>query len=304
MTFLLRRSRLVPLALAGLLIALVVAVVVAREKKTPQASSPPPRAPTVASTPPPPFAALTTYGSGLTHVAPSPAQGQLPELGGQWRELDEGVGRALIEPTGVRSAYARLSVVAVAPQGAARLVLLTSSAQRMIAGVRPGGFTIIDFPPFRVGREARIGLALSSVQPGSTAQGPPLLVSPMQAEYVPAGEAPLRMPALAELGPGGARGLSVAAGLEGHFAVAPGVRCPCNLDVVGAAVGTASLGVTARVGAVARRARVTSHLERISLGPFAEASETLTLTVDRGATAASTMFLGSIRLEPRSSTAP
>ena len=146
------------------------------------------------------LSAQATYGAGLTHVVGSPVSALTPQLGNEWRELGRVIGRLLLSPAGRRTRQFEFSMAVVAPKRVARLEILTSEGQRAIVSVRTGSFQVITFGPLLTSKPGRIGLALISVAARSSAPGPNLLISPIQAQYLAQNELVTRMPALAELG--------------------------------------------------------------------------------------------------------
>lgn len=298
-----------PIALAALAVALIAAVFVAREKRVAlgvsvvqRASAPSQRiaAPshTGRSLGTPAFSAETTYGAGLSSIVPDPVAVLRPELGDEWRELRQVVGRLLISPSGSPSRYFEVSMVAFAPRRAARLEILTSREQRAIAYVRAGNYEVINFGPLLSanGRQ-RIGIAISSVQPYSAKAGDDLRLSPLQAEYLAPGEALMRMPALAEVGPAGSRGLSIAPGANARFQMTPGATGPCMVALQGASVG-GNLQVTIAIGNQRRSALVRDRSAVTYIGPFSRTGGALTLTVNAPARENGSLFLSNVRFVP------
>jgi len=176
----------VPVTLGALVVALVLAVVVARKER----QSPPSVAPQVSvrqqttSTQAASFDTYATYGAGLTHVVPSPVASLRPTLGDQWRELGHTTGRLLVSPSGTRSRYFEIGLVAFAPQRSARLEVLTSTEQRGLSPVDSRVPEVLNFGPFLASRHGRTGVAFTSVQPHSANIGASLVLSPLQAEYL------------------------------------------------------------------------------------------------------------------------
>ena len=283
---------LVPIALAVLTVTLVVALIVARNQR-------PSRALEVA-TPgivnagrgaPPEIAAINAqlaqlavlranalYGAGLTHVVRGPVASLRPALGEEWRELGAAIGRAYVRPTGPRSRYFEVSVVAVARHGPARLELLTSEGQRVIESVGTGPFQLVNVGPLLAPASGGVGLALSSLRPDSADRGPNLVLSPLQAEYLAPGEWVTSMPALHETGPSGLRGLYLERGSTTQFAMTPGVKGACTLAIQGAGVrGAVEVAVT--VGSQVRRTRIGGTRGLISVGPFSQAAGVISIAV-------------------------
>jgi hypothetical protein len=266
-----------PIILVGLAAALAVAVIVAREpRRSPvlQAVTPPGQNNSAGAS----LSLGVTYGAGLTHVAQSPVASLTPSLGNEWRRLGNVIGRVLLRPLGARSPYFELGVVAFAPGRSARLAMLTSNEQRAIGLVDPGKFQVITFGPLIAPAHGPIGIALSSVQPESSGQGADLLLSPLQAEYLEPGEAVMRMPALAEPGPDGSRGLYVTGGVTARFAMTPGIVGSSVVALQGATV-AGFAHVTVRVGAETHSAVASNRMKTILIGPFSHAASVLSMTL-------------------------
>jgi hypothetical protein len=219
-----------------------------------------------------------TYGTGLTRVVRGPVAALRPVLGEEWRELGGSVGRVLLRPTGARSRYFEVSFVAVAGQGPARVAVLTSEGQQVIEAVGTGPFRVLNFGPLLAPKSGPILLALSSMQPQSNSPGPSLVVSPLQAEYLAPGEWITGMPALAEAGPSGLRGLYLGGGSTTRFAITPGLQSRGSVTLQGASVG-GSLQVTVAIGSEVRSARVGSSDTVIHIGPFSRVESVLSLSV-------------------------
>jgi hypothetical protein len=282
----------VPIALAALTLTVIAAVVVARREQASRALLI--AAPAILNGgqgTPPEIAALNaqlaqiaalhagaTYGTGLTRVVRGPVAALRPALGEEWRELGRPVGRVLLRPTGARSPYFEVSVVAVAREGPARLTVLTSEGQQVAESVGTGPFQVVNFGPLLAPKRGPVLLAISSLQPKSDLPGPSLTLSPLQAEYLAPGEWITGMPALAETGPGGSRGLYLGGGSTTRFALTPGVRGAGNVTLRGASVG-GSTQVTVTIGSEARSASVGSSPTVVHLGPFSQPSGVLSLSV-------------------------
>jgi hypothetical protein len=292
-----------PMALGALAAALLVAVVVAREKRAPLAPSAVPQAAAPSANAvaleTPAFSAQTTYGIGLSGAAPSPVASLTPALGNRWRELEQAVGRVLVSPSGPPSRYFEVSLVAFAPRGAARLEILTSEQERAIVLVHAGGYEVINYGPLLSGAGLhRIGLALSSVQPHSASVGADLLLSPLQSEYLAPGQAVVRMPALAETGPAGARGLLIARDVDAQFRITPGVTGRYMVALKGESIGSA-LHVTITVGNQRHSVLVRTGPAVSYVGPFSHADSVLSLraTAAVGRTGGG-LLVSSVRLVP------
>jgi hypothetical protein len=282
----------VPVALAAVMLTVIAAVVVARSERASRALLL--AAPAIVNGgpgTPPEIAALNaqlnqiaalhagaTYGTGLTHVIRGPVAALRPVLGEEWRELGRPVGSVLLRPAGTRSRYYEVSVVAVARAGPARLRVLTSEGQQVTESVGTGPFQVVNFGPLLAPKSGPVLVAVSSLQPKSALPGPSLALSPLQAEYLAPGEWVTGMPALAETGPGGLRGLYVGGGSTTRFAIAPGVSGGGSVTLRGASVG-GSTQVTVTVGSEARSARIGSSPTVLHLGPFSQASGVLSLSV-------------------------
>jgi hypothetical protein len=289
----LRRARwLLPVALGALTVAVIGAVIVARSERPSRAliEATPGILKTERGTPPE-IAAINaqlaqiqalhagaTYGPGLTQVVDSPVPGLRPVLGEEWRKLGGSVGRVWIRPTGTPSRYFEVSMVAVAQHGPARLEMLTSEGQRAIEPARTSPFQVVNFGPLLAPGRGGVGLALSSVQPQNASPGPTLLLSPLQAEYLGPGQWVRSMPALAEIGPGGVRGVYLPGGSTTRFAMTPGVRGGCTLTLQEASVGGAAQ-IAVAVGSEVRSASVGTRPAVIHIGPFKGASSVLSLKV-------------------------
>jgi hypothetical protein len=304
-----RISWAVPVALSALTATLIVALIVARSERPSRAL--------IAATPgilnagrgtPPEIAAINAqlaqiaalhagarYGAGLTRVVRAPVAGLRPLLGEEWRELDASVGRAWVYPRGRPSRYFEVSAVVVAQHGPARLEVLTSEGQRAIEPADTGSFRVLNFGPLLAPARGGVGLAVSSLQLQSNSPGPSLVLSPLQAEYLAPGEWVTGMPALAEVGPGGLRGVYLAGGSTTRFAMTPGVRGGANLSLRGATVGGA-VQITVTVGAEARSARLDGGPIVVQIGPFKNPGSVVSVSVSRPAGGANpTLFTSNMR---------
>jgi hypothetical protein len=290
-----------PIGLGALAVALIAAVIVARQGRQPLApqtiahkgsSAPASRVPPQKAS----FDAEVTYGAGLTDVTPSPVATLKIQLGDEWRELGRAVGRLLVRPSGIRSQYFEIGTVAVAPQRSARLEILTSTNQRGITSVNSGAFQVISFGPFLASKHGRTGVALKSVQPHDAKVGARLILSPIQAEYLAPGEAVMRMPALAELGPNGLRGMNIPDGVTARFQITPGISGRCMVTLKAAGIG-GKLRVTAAVGSETHSVLAGSRPAVMHIGPFSHPSSVLSLNVSSHRAYASTrLFFSDVRL--------
>jgi hypothetical protein len=292
MTGLRRVAWVVPLALGALTLTLLAALVVARQETASRALSLGASAIVNGGQgTPPEIAALdaqlaqinalragATYGSGLIHVVRGPVPTLRPVLGEEWRELGGSVGRVLLRPTGARSRYFEVSVVAVAPQGPARLSILTSEGQQVTETVGAAPFQVVNFGPLLTPDHGPVLLAFSSIQPRTGSPGPSLILSPLQAQYLAPGEWVTGMPALAAVGPGGLRGVYLGGGSTTRFAITPGARGRGNVTLDGASAGGATQ-VSVRMGSEVRSARVATSPTVVHLGPFSHANGVLSVSV-------------------------
>lgn len=268
-----------PAGLAALAAALVIAVIVARHppsqsaagRATPAAARPSP-------TPRVPFGADAVYGPGMSTVVDSPQPSLRPQLGDEWRELGRETGRVLVSPTGTPSSYFELSVAATARGRAGRLELLTSTEDRAIQPVGTGSAQVLNYGPLHAAPGRSTGVALMAVAQSGASPGPPLVLSPIQAVFLAPGEALMRMPALAEPGPGGVRGLFVPAGASASFPVTPGMRGPAALRLRGAANRT-GIAITVSDGTETRSNAIPRGRSTTVLGTFAHPGGLLSLSV-------------------------
>jgi hypothetical protein len=306
-----RITWIVPISLGALTATLIVAIFVARSERPSRAL--------IAATPgilsaagrgtPPEIAAINAqlaqvaalragarYGPGLTRVVGAPVASLRPLLGEEWRELDAFVGRAWVYPSGTPSRYFEVSAVAVAQHGPARLEVLTSEGQRAIEAASAGPFQVLNFGPFLAPARGGVGLALASLQLQSNSPGPRLVLSPLQAEYLRPGEWVTGMPALAEMGPGGLKGVYLSRGSTTRFAMTRGVRGRANLTLLGASVGGA-LQVTVAVGSEARSAQLNGGPSTVQIGPFKSAETVVSVSVSAPAGGSNpTLFVSNMRL--------
>jgi hypothetical protein len=295
-----RTAWALPITLGALAAALIAAVIVARQERRPLAQPSAPRviarhglgAPSQKAS----FSTGVTYGAGLTHVVHSPVAILRTQLGDEWRELGHAVGRLLVRPSGTRSRYFEVGLVAVAPQRSARLEILTSTEQRGLAPINSGAFQVISFGPFLAPKHGRTGVALMSVESHSAKAGARLLLSPLQAEYLAPGEAVMRMPALAERGPDGLRGMHIVNGVTARFRITPGVSGRCMVTLKAAGVGGA-LRITAAVGKETRSTFVGGRPAVVHIGPFSHSSSVLSLNASsRGGHTSTRLFISDLRL--------
>jgi hypothetical protein len=237
----------------------------------------------------------------MTHVVASPLAPLRAQLGDEWRELGRAVGRLLVNPEGVRSRYFQIGLAAYAPGGSARLEILTSTGQREIAPIQSHAFHAIAFGPLLTGKQRAIGVAVKSVQPHGAGAGAPLLLSPVEASYLTPGQAVMGMPALAQEGPGGLRGIEIADSTTTRFHITPGVTGSCTVAVDAAAT-SGTVRITAVVGRETRSAIVDARLSVVQLGPFPRPSGVVSLHAtgvgDRRAR--ENLFVSDLRIAPAS----
>jgi hypothetical protein len=219
----------------------------------------------------------TTYGVGLTHVVRSPVASLRPWLGEEWRELQGSAGTVSARPIGTPSRYVEVSLVAVA-QRPARLAVVTSAGQHVTEPVSTGPYARINFGPLVAPPRGPIGLTFSSLQPNSNSPGPRLVLSPPQAHYLAPGEWVTGMPALAEFGPEGQRGLYLVRGSSTLIAMTAGLSGRSDLVLQGAGVG-GPVQVAVTVGSEIRQALVGTRLTALRIGPFLNTSAVLSVAV-------------------------
>src|SRR5215210_4505665 len=148
----------------------------------------------------PDAAGQVVYGDGIDRTVQAPVAELTPALGSRWHLLRGSPGRVAVQPSGRPARFFQLSAVVASPRGPARLQLLTAAGERALANVSHPGVAVINFGPLRVTNRGALPLALFSIHPRTARRGPPLVVSPIQAVYLRAGEAMRRMPAIAEAG--------------------------------------------------------------------------------------------------------
>jgi hypothetical protein len=312
MTSLRRASWTVPVALGILMVTVVAAVLVARNERSSAGLSAAEQEIAGANpNVPPEIAALNaqlaqiaalragaTYGAGLSHVVRGPIASLRSTLGEDWRELGHSPGHARLHPSGTPSPYFELGAVAVARHGPARLSLETSEGVRAALPVGTGPFEVINFGPISAPSHGPVDVTLSSERPEGGTTGPNLVLSPLQAEYRQPGEWVVGMPALAEPGPGGLRGVFLAGRSTTRFAITPGVKCRCLVDLGGAAI-SGRAKVTVTVGKESRSAFVSSRPSKVSFGPFSQSAAVLAVSVG-SATKSPTgrLFVSEIRFVP------
>jgi hypothetical protein len=175
--------------------------------------------------------------------------------------------------------------------------MLTSEGQRVSEAVTNSPFQPVNFGPLLAPKHGGIGLALATLQLGGSSPGPTLLLSPLEGEYLAAGEWVTGMPALAEPGPHGLRGLYLRGGSRASFAMTPGIAGRCILALTSASIGTV-MQVTVSVGGETRSAFVGSASSVVYLGPFAHSADVLSLTAGAPAQRTAYLFISDMRFTP------
>lgn len=271
-----------PVALAVLFVALVLAVVVAREEGQSHARPPAPQVSAKHQSTfvqAAPLETYAVYGVGLTHIVPNPVTSLRSLFGDNWRELGASAGRVLIHPSGTPSRYFELGAVTFARRSSVRLEVLTSEGQRAIEVVKAGHYRLTNYGPLIDSKRGPVGLAFTSVRLQSSAPGANIVISPLQAEYLAKGQWVTGIPALAEVGPGGLRGVFVAGGSTTRFQMTAGIHGSCELLLDGVGVGSA-LRVSVTVGTQVRSATVSRRTAVVRIGRFAHPSGVLSLRVN------------------------
>jgi hypothetical protein len=306
---------LLPVALGALAVTVVVAVLVARsERSSTGLSSVAQEIARANPNVPPEIAALNaqlaqiaalhagaTYGAGLTNVVRAPVASLRSTLGEEWRQLGRPAGHVRLHPSGTPSRYFQVGAVVVAQHGPARLTLRTSEGQGAVTPVGTGPFEVINFGPIPAPAHGPLDVTLSSEQPRANVTGPSLVLSPLQAEYRQAGQWVTGMPALAQAGPSGLRGLLLASGTTTRFAMTPGVEGRCVVALQGAAIRN-QVKVTITVGRQGRSASVSSRPSTANLGPFLHSAAVLTVTVESSAESPKgSLFVRDMRFVPAKS---
>jgi hypothetical protein len=306
---------LIPVALGALAVTVVVAVLVARSERSSTGLSAVAQEIARANpNVPPEIAALNaqlaqiaalragaTYGAGLTNVVRGPVASLRSTLGEEWRQLGRSVGHVRLHPSGTPSRYFQVGAVVVAQHGPARLTLRTSEVQGAAAQVGTGPFEVINFGPIVAPAHGPVDVTLRSELPQANAAGPSLVLSPLQAEYRQAGQWVTGMPALAQLGPSGVRGLHLANGTMTRFAMTPGVGGRCIVALQGAAT-RKQVEVTVTVGSQRRSGFVSRHPSTANLGPFLQSAAVVTVTVGSSdGSSKGSLFVSDMRFVPTKS---
>jgi hypothetical protein len=104
------------------------------------------------------------------------------------------------------------------------------------------------------------------------------VLSPPQAEYLQPGEWVTGMPALAEFGPGGRRGVYLPANTTTRFAMTPGIHGASEL-VLDAATGDGNETITATVGGQRLSGTAGGSLATIHLAPLRQTAAEVDLSV-------------------------
>jgi hypothetical protein len=239
------------------------------------------------------------YGQGIDRLVQTPIAELTPVLGSRWHLLSGSPASVAVLPTGRPTRFFQLSAVVASPRGPARLELLTANGERGLASVGHPGIAVINFGPLRVTNRDALHLALFSIQASSARRGPPLVVSPLQAVYLRAGEAVRRMPAIAEPGPGGLHGITVFPGDLVRLAITPGVQGRCGL-LLHAVAREGDVVVSAIVGGVIRSGVIGRHPTLLYLGPYPRTSRIVRIRVSRSGRGGSRVrvLLGDSQLVP------
>jgi hypothetical protein len=239
------------------------------------------------------------YGQGIDRVVQAPIAELTPALGSRWHLLSASPARVAVQPSGRPTNFFQLSAVVASRQSSARLELLTANGERALANISHPGVAVINFGPLRVTNRGALPLALFSIHPRTAGHGPPLVISPIQAVYLRAGEAVRRMPAIAEPGPGGLRGIAVFPGDLVRLAITPGVQGRCRLLVRAVTRGAGAV-VSATVGGVTRSAFIGPYPTLLYLGPYPRTSTVVRIRVSRSGRGGSRVrvLLGNSRLVP------
>jgi hypothetical protein len=266
-------SWLLAVVLVAFAAVLIAAFLIAR--RPPGSASPTPAQPEG-----PDVAGRVTYGEGIDRVVQTPITELTPVLGSRWHLLSAPRGSVAVLPTGRPTRFFQLSAVVASPRGPARLALLTANGERGLASVGHPGIAVINFGPLRVTNRGALPLALFSIQASTKRQGPPLVISPLQAVYLRAGEAVRRMPAIAEPGPGGLRGITVFPGDLVRLAITPGLQGRCGL-LIHAVAREGDVVVSAIVGGVMRKGLILRHPTLLYLGPYPRTSKIVRIRVSR-----------------------
>jgi hypothetical protein len=251
---------LLPIALVGFAAVLIVAFLIARRPPGSPSSAP-------AQLEGPDARGRVIYGHGIDGVVQAPLAELVPTLGSRWHLLNASPGRVAVQPIGRPTAFFQLSAVVASRGSSARLELLTANGERALANVGHPGVAVINFGPLRVTNLGALPLALFSIHSRTKRQGPPLVVSPVQAFYLRAGEAVRRMPAIADPGPRGLRGITLSPGDLVRLAITPGVHGRCRLLLRAVARG-GDVVVSATVGGVTHQKVVRSRATLLRFGPY------------------------------------
>jgi hypothetical protein len=298
-----------PLGLAAVTAALLAAVVIARQERPSRglrAATPgiinakPGAAPEIGALNAQlaQIAALragATYGVGLGHVVRGPVPSLRAVLGEEWRELQGPAGDVVVRPSGRPSRYFEVGFIAVSQDGRANLALSTSAGQHAAEPIVSAPYSRVNFGPLLVPKSGPIGLTINSLPARGGGAGPRLIVSPVQAEYLAPGEWVTGMPALAEFGPGGQRGVYLASGSTTRFAMTPGIAKRCLLELHAASVG-GPISITTTVGRETRTVVLGGDPTVLQVGPFSRSESVVSLSVRSSvASADNSLFISRMR---------
>jgi hypothetical protein len=217
-----------------------------------------------------------SYGPTIDLFAPAPFSG----LGDRWRVLGSLPGTVMLGPRGRRSRYFGLGFMVAALHGPGKLSLGTSLGEGEVYPVSQGAANaqVVRAGPFRAPIDQPVSIRLASYAIASHEKaGPIMLVSPIQAWYLRAGEAVMRMPALRER----ARGLTgypIPAARRASFSVTPGLEGSVRVRFAQVSDAPGSL-VEVSVGGSTRGVRASGRPQGETLGPF-QAGESIVVKLD------------------------
>lgn len=238
-----------------------------------------------------------SYGEGLSHVVGAPAAQLEGPLGDSWRELGRPVGRAYLVPSGNPAHYFEISMV-VAARHPGRLQVLTSEGQSVVEPIGLSPVQTINLGPLRAPQGRGIGIAVRSLRRRGNGVGPNVVLSPFEAEYLSSGEWVSFMPALATRGPSNTRGVALSAGSSTRFAMTPGIRGACYLELLAASTGGAQI-LHVTVAGETQSTSLNAHLGPKRIGPFRHATSVLAIRIDAAAPGrAAGVFLTDVHFVP------
>lgn len=221
-----------------------------------------------------------------------------PVLGTDWRNLHPPFGSFAVSPQGVRDRFFAIGFVASAVHKPGRLLLLTNADDKELFSVAagPSSFGLVLSGPLRVPSRGQIFLQLRPIDARTTAIGPPMVISPIQAWYLASGEAIIRMPALrAEAN--GVSGFPVVPGSTAYFRIAPGVHGRVDAIIDAVSAGRPSR-VTVSVGGSSHNAALSGAPAPVLLRGYPRAAAEVAVTVPPPSAGGATVVVGGIRLVP------